>query len=373
MKKRIAVVFGGNSVEHEISILSMIQVSHAIDRARYDVIHIYITKKGEFWVGPRFDSLETFRKPGFKHYPVAPYKRDGRLRLKGIKPFLPAKYRKPIDVVVPVAHGNNVEDWSLAGFFNFLGVPYAGSPVLPAALLQNKYYTKLLLSEIGLPVVPYFYFSLKDYKRDVFTVLEKSSELGYPLIVKPVSLGSSIGIKIAEDRDELIKALNYVVKYDDDIIVEKKLVGYRELNQAVLKTDGEHRLSEIEEVKSGNAFLTFDDKYLPVDSSREIPANLSPSLVGAVAAASERIATAFRTQGVIRIDYLYDTAEEVLYVNEINTIPGSLAFYLFEEKTPFPDLINKMINQAVKDKYDKDLKVTSFPSNVLFTKSGLKK
>jgi D-alanine-D-alanine ligase len=373
VKRRVAIVFGGNSVEHEISILSMIQASHAIDRDRYEVVPIYITKDGEFWVGPGFDDLETFKKQRIRHYRVAPYRKKGRLMLKGLRPFLPWKYRKPIDVVLPVVHGNNVEDGSLAGVFTILNVPYAGSQILPAALLQNKHYSKLFLERSGFTVVPYQHFRLKDYKKDVFAVLEKSSELGYPLIIKPTSLGSSIGIKIAENRDQLIKALNYVSKYDDEIIVEKKLENFRELNQAVLRAGGEYVLSAIEEVKSDSAFLSFSAKYLPGESRREIPAVLPPEIAEKVNTESEAIAAMFQVRGVARIDYLYDNDSGTLYVNEINTIPGSLAFYLFEEKIPFSELVERMLEQALRDKYDQDRKTTSFPSNVLFAGNRLKK
>ena len=373
MKKRIAIVFGGNSVEHEISILSMIQASYAIDKNCYDLINIYITKEGEFWVGPKFDQLQTFRKNQFKHYHVTFYKYRGRLYLKGITPFLPVKYRKPIDIVIPVVHGNNVEDGSLAGYFNILNVPYASSSVLVAALFQNKHFTKALLSINNINVLPYFYFSFKQYKKDVFTVLENSVVLGFPLIIKPVSLGSSIGIKIAEDRDQLIKALNYVIKYDDEIIVEKKLINFRELNQAILKTESEYLLSNVEEVSSTNHYLTFDDKYLPVDSMREIPANITKEFEEEIGEISKKIAVIFKPKGVVRIDYLYDIDTETLYVNEINSIPGSLSFYLFEGKLSFSILIDKMINQAVKDKYEKGLKLTSFKSNVLLSNRQMKK
>jgi len=373
MKKRVAIVFGGNSVEHEISILSMIQASYAIDRKRHELINIYITKEGQFWVGPKFDQLQTFRKEKIKHYNVTFYKYRGRLYLKGIKPFLPIKYRKPLDVVIPVVHGNNVEDGSLAGYFNILNVPYASSSVLVAAIFQNKHYTKLLLSVNGIKVIPYFRFSFKQYKKDVFTVLENSVDLGFPLIVKPVSLGSSIGIKIVADRDQLIKALNYVIKYDDEIVVEKKLTNFREFNQAILNTENDYLLSDIEEVKSTNHYLTFDDKYIPVDAAREIPANITKELEAAIGEVSRKTAVIFKPQGVIRIDYLYDINTDTLYVNEINSIPGSLSFYLFEGKLSFPVLIEKMINQAVKDKYDRDLKLTSFKSNVLLSHRQMKK
>ncbi|HEY8396156.1 MAG TPA: hypothetical protein VIK96_05190 [Bacilli bacterium] len=372
MRKRIGIVFGGNSVEHEISILSLIQASHAIDTDKYEVFPIYLTKDGEFWVGPNFTALETFQKDKFKHYRVTFYKKNGELYLKGIG-FLPFKYRKRIDAILPIVHGKNVEDGSLAGYFKILDVAYAGSEVLPAALLQNKFFTKKMMGIDGIPVLPYLFYTISDYKDHQETLLEEIENFQYPVIIKPVSLGSSIGIKVANNSDELIRAMNYAFRYEDSLLVEKKLTQFREFNQAVLEKDGEFELSLIEEVKSENSFLTFSDKYLPSSSSHEIPAVISKKLQDEIGKISLEIVRRFQTKGVIRIDYLYDVLEEKIYVNEVNTIPGSLAYYLFEEQLSFPELIDVLLVSAFKFKYKNDLKLSSFPSNVLTSAKGLKK
>lgn len=372
MKKRVAIIFGGNSVEHEISILSWIQAYHAINKDKYEVLEVYMTKDGHFWVGPDFSKLTTFQKSNFKHYEITFYNHKNKLRVKGITKFLPLKYRKDIDVVLPIVHGKNVEDGSLAGYFNILNVAFASSEVLTAAIFQNKYIAKQLLDLNKINVVPYYYFNLNDYKKDVFAVLENCLGLGFPMIIKPVSLGSSVGIKIAKNQDELIEALNYCSKYDDEIIVEKKLEHYQEFNQAVLEKE-DYVLSNIEEVKTSNSFLTFTDKYMNETSSREIPANIDESLADEISYNSQRIATIFNPRGVIRIDYLYDTNEKILYVNEINSIPGSLSFYLYEDKISYSELIDLLINQAIKNKYIKDQKLNSFKTNVLSNAKILKK
>lgn len=372
MKKRIGIVFGGNSVEHEISILSLIQASHAIDTDKYEVLPIYLTKEGEFWVGPNFTDLKTFQKEKFKHYPVTFYKKNGELRLKGIG-FLPFKYRKPLDLIFPIVHGKNVEDGSLAGFFKIFDIAYASSDILPAALFQNKQYTKKVLSFDGLPVLPYLFYTISDYKKDPDGVLDEIEKLEYPVIIKPAALGSSIGIKVAENRGELLRAINYALKYEDHFIVERKLARFREFNQAILERDGDYELSAVEEVKSDNSFLTFSDKYLPSTSKHEIPAMISTKLQAEISRISLEIARNYCFRGVVRIDYLYDFNEKKIYVNEINTIPGSLAYYLFEEQLSYPDLIEVMINSAFKAKYRQDLKLNSFDSMVLSTTKLLKK
>lgn len=372
MKKRIGIIFGGNSVEHEISILSFIQISHAINRKLYEILPIYLTKNGAFWVGPHFEDLQTFRKAKFKHYEVVFYRKNKELRLRGIK-CLPRPYRKPIDVILPVVHGRNVEDGSLAGYFRILNAAYASCDVLPAAILQNKIYTKKLLEIASINTLPYHAFTISAYKNDSEAVVQRCEELGYPLIVKPASLGSSIGIKIATNREELDQAIIYALKYDEQLIVEPKLEDFQEFNQAVLESDEDYILSEIEEVKTVNSFLTFADKYLPATSSRTIPAEIPETLAKTINETSMRTAEYFQIRGISRIDYLYDRRSEILYVNEINSIPGSLAFYLFEDKISFPDLLDHMIKAAVKAKYHDDLRINSFQSLVLSSTRLLKK
>ncbi|HHX80454.1 MAG TPA: hypothetical protein GX692_05270 [Acholeplasmataceae bacterium] len=372
MKKRIGIVFGGNSVEHEISILSLIQASHAIDTSKYEVLPIYLTKEGEFWVGPEFTNLKTFQKKKIKHYQVAFYKKNGELRLKGTS-FLPFKYRKPLELIIPIVHGKNVEDGSLAGFFKIFDTAYASSDILPAALFQNKHYTKKILSFDGLPVLPYLYCTISDYKKNPDSVLEEIEKLNFPVIIKPVSLGSSIGIKVAENKEELQRAINYALKYEDYFIVERKLAHFREFNQALLERDGDYELSAIEEVKSENSFLTFSDKYLPSTSKHEIPALISTKLRAEISRISMEMARNYCFRGVVRIDYLYDLSEKKIYVNEVNTIPGSLAYYLFEEQLSYPDLIDVLIKSAFRAKYRQDLKLNSFASMVLSTTKLLKK
>lgn len=372
MKKTVGIIFGGNSVEHEISILSVVQASYAIDTEKYNVINIYMTKDGRFWVGPHFENVKTFQKPNFRHYEVAFYSKNGQCMIKGIS-HLPRKYRKTIDVILPIVHGKNVEDGSLAGYFTILNVPYASSDVLQAAIFQNKFISKRLLQDDGFAVVPYFQIMEQCYRAHQEDVFRGCSGLGYPLILKPVSLGSSIGIRVADNDEELLEGIRYCLRFEDYLLAEKKLTNFREFNQAVLEVSEGYELSAVEEVKSANAFLTFDDKYMPATSARVIPAEIDDSLKTEIETCSLKISRFYHPRGVIRIDYLYDPEAGKLYVNEINTIPGSLGFYLFEEKMNFTELIDHLIEQAIRDKYHQDQKVNSFPSNVLSSTRLLKK
>lgn len=372
MKIRIGIIFGGNSVEHEISILSAIQANYAIDKNKYDVYNIYMTKDGNFWVGEKFNELETFKTDITKYYEVTFYSKKGKSYLKGVK-RLPKKYRKPIDVILPIVHGKNVEDGSLAGYFNILNVPYAASDVLPSSIIQNKLFTKIFLKDINIPLVEYKSINFNEYKVDKESIVEKCLELDLPLIVKPVSLGSSVGIKIANSKNELFEAIDYGFKYEDELIVEKKIGKFREFNQAVLELEDEYYPSLVEEVININPYLTFQDKYLPSETKKDIPANISDDLKSEITKISLEVVKQLGTRGVIRIDYIYDLEEEKLYLNEVNAIPGSLSYYLFEENLSFPNLIDEMIKVALKNHYKRSLKLNSFKSNVLSTSKILKK
>lgn len=373
-KTRIGIIFGGDSVEHEISILSCIQALYAIDYNKYNVTLIYLTKKGEFLVGPNFDKLETFKSKYFKSYKVILYSDNNKLYLKGKEGHLPRKYREEISVVMPIVHGKGLEDGSLAGFLNILKVPYTSSNVLPSSIMQDKSMAKKILSREMIPVIKGVTFFSTDWQNDVFKVLEKLKKIPYPVIIKPVSLGSSIGIYTAENDEDLLKAINQVIKYDDKILVEKKIKNFREFNQAVLGMMGEYQESDIEEVVSQNNYLTFNDKYKNELSKRIIPADIEEEVASAIKTITLKIANLFNIKGVIRIDYLYDIDAKKLYVNEINSIPGSLAYYLFEgKKIYFSKLIDKLISYAIREKYYADFKISSFQSNILDSKKILKK
>lgn len=372
MKIRVGIIFGGNSVEHEISILSSIQANYAIDKSKYDVYNIYMTKDGRFWVGDRFDDLETFKKSEFKHYEVTFYSKNQKGFLLGVG-HLPKRYKKPIDVILPIVHGKNAEDGSLAGYFNILNIPYAGSKVLTSSVIQNKLYTKILFKEEDINLTDYINIRLTEYKENNNNILGKCENLGYPLIIKPVSLGSSVGIKIANQASELLDAINYGFKYEDELLIEKKLINFKEFNQAVLELEDEYYLSKIEEVINFNPYLTFADKYLPSEVKKDIPAKINKVLQEQINDTSLFIANFLKTNSVIRIDYLYDLDNKKLYLNEINAIPGSLSYYLYEPELSFPNLIDNIIKVAIKNCYKNKQKLNSFKSNVLVTSRILKK
>lgn len=359
MKPVIGVFFGGGSVEHEVSVISGLQAMNNIDKNKYDPIPVYITREGNFYTGDAASRIEEYSNiPELlkKCTRVIPVASDGQADL--IK-YPPKKFGKAvvatIDCALPVVHGTNVEDGALQGMFRTIGIPFAGCDVLASACGMDKYVMKALFRLAGLPVLDAVRFSEQSWRSQPDTVLADSeSKLGYPVIIKPVDLGSSVGIKIASDRDSLSSALDEAFRFSDAALVEKAVVNPREINCAVLGDGTDLRISECEEPVSAGDILSYEDKYVSGGKSskgmssakRIIPAPIPESMYEQI---RQYAADAFRAlgcSGVARIDFLLDG--DRIYVNEINTIPGSLAFYLFEPSgLKYPELLDELIRIAL--------------------------
>lgn len=269
-----------------------------------------------------------------------------------------------IDVVLVVMHGKDLEDGTISGFLKILGVPYTSSNVDVSMLLHDKYYTKLIMEKLNIDVVDY----------NVFTKKDLPCSLDGNVIIKACKLGSSIGIKKANGKDEINSGIYECLKYDDKVIVEKRLQNFMELNQALYIKNDEVVLSDIERVAINDDIFTFNDKYQNNLCKRIVPANIDESICKEINNASKKIGEKLKIGGVIRIDYLYDNENSRLYLNEVNVIPGSFAYYLFETKgIYFKDLLNDLINEAIRKQYFENEKISSFVSNVLNSKKMFKK
>lgn len=387
MRIKLGVIFGGESVEHEVSIISAIQAMNKIDQEKYDIIPIYITKDREWYTGDMLKDIEFYQDLSLiKRYAenVVLYYDRGRYVLQR-KNGLFKKIVKEIDIAFPIVHGTNVEDGVLQGYLQSIGIPFVGSNVYASVVGQDKVFMKDVWREAGLPMTNYVWFYDSDYKRNSDDIVKLVSKLKYPVIVKPATTGSSIGIETVDNPDKLKEAIEEAIKYDSKIVVEELVKNLKEVNIAVMGNYEHQKLSEIEEVLSTNKFLTFTDKYIgggkgklkgfkaPVKGSkgmasanRKLPADLSNEVREEV----ERIAVkAFRvlgTSGNSRIDFLIDDATGKVYINEINSIPGSLAFYLWDAKDiNFTSVLDEMINIGIKDYKKRTGKTHSFDSNIL--------
>ena len=399
MKIKVGVIFGGESVEHEVSIISAIQAMNKIDEEKYEVIPIYITKDREWYTGDMLKDIEVYQDLNLiKKYSsnVVLYYKDGSYVLQKKKGLFKSVV-KEVDIVFPVVHGTNVEDGVLQGYLQTIGIPFVGSNVYASVVGQDKTYMKDIWKEAELPMTKYVWFYDSEYKNDQEEVLKKISKLSYPLIVKPATTGSSIGISFAEDEAKLKEAIDDAINYDTKIIVEEAVKNLKEVNISVLGNYEHQKLSVIEEVVGKNKFLTYEDKYIGggkskgkfgvkgvpcvkgskgmLSATRKIPADLSDKLKKEVEDVAIKAFKALGSAGCSRIDFLIDEKKNKVYINEINSIPGSLAFYLWEPlNKDYTDLLEDMINIGVKEYKRRCSKTYTFDTNILqgFANNSLK-
>lgn len=381
---KVGVIFGGETVEHEVSIISAVQAMNKLDNEKYEIIPIYITKEGEWYTGSALREIDIYKDMEvLKRYTknVVLYKKDDRFVLQK-KGFLKSIVND-IDVILPVVHGTNVEDGVLQGYLKTIGIPFAGSGVMPSAVGQDKVIQKQVFECTNLPITKYHWFYDCDYKQDSDEVIKEiEKKLNYPMIVKPATLGSSVGISSVEDKKDLKKAIEDAIQYDTKVVVEEKVENLVEVNISVLGNYENCNLSEIEEVITDNALLTYEDKYTGgkkgsskgmASASRIIPAKIDKKLKETVEDVATKAYRAMGLSGVSRIDFLIDKEKKTVYINEVNTCPGSLAFYLWDAKgKDFTQLLDDLINLAIKDFKKDRKKVRSFKSNILSGYSGLK-
>lgn len=343
--KRVGIIFGGRSVEHEISVITAYQVIEAIDKEKFKPIPIYITKDGKWITGENLSSISSF-KAAFpfikgKQAFISPVPHYG-IVLPGL--FLK---RQAIDIAFPLIHGTYGEDGTLQGLLELSCIPYVGSPVLGSSLCMDKIASKMIFKSLGFPLIPWLWFERKAWREEQDKIIKEIKEkLSFPLIVKPSNLGSSIGINISEKEDELFFALDVCFEYSERAIVEMALSDMREINCAILGND-EVIPSLCEEVFKGEKFLTYEEKYRKGKGmkglGRKIPADIKPELKETIQRMAISSFKAFGLKGIARIDFFLRNSE--IYINEINTIPGSLSFYLFEPLgISFKELITRVID-----------------------------
>lgn len=381
MKIKVGVIFGGETVEHEVSVITAVQAMEHINQDKYEIVPIYISKDRIWYTGAMLKDIEVYRD--FNE--LKRYAKQVVLTKIGDKFYLQTTkgiFRRnitDIDVAFPIVHGNNVEDGTLQGYLDSVGIPYVGSKVLGSALGQDKVIMKQVFKDTKLPIVDYTWFFDSEYADDCEKIFTSVKKLGYPVIVKPATLGSSVGITYVKEENELANAIEEAMKYDVKVIVEKAVKNLVEVNCSVLGNYSYQEASVIEEVTSDEEFLTFADKYIGgskgklkgpskgmASASRIIPARISKELEDNIKETSKQVFKALNLGGVCRIDYLIDKKTNKYYINEPNTIPGSLSFYLWEKTgKKYEDLLDEMITLSIKDYKKRSKKVYSFESNIL--------
>lgn len=380
MKIRVGVFFGGKSVEHEVSVISGLQAYNAFDRDKYDPIAIYITKDNELYTGEQIADISAYQnipellKKSTKVFLMCS---QGKVELiQYPQKKLGSSVVAEMDVAFPVVHGANVEDGSLQGFLKHYNLPFAGCDVMASAVTMDKYVMKTVLKDNGVPVLDCVTANVKEYQASQQQVWEKAeSRISYPMIIKPVNLGSSVGIKVAKDRQELEEALEYAFTFGPKVLIERAIMNLREINCAVLGDYEKAEASECEEPISSDEILSYEDKYVAGSKGgsegmrtarRELPAALTAQQREEIRTMAVKTFQVLGCNGVSRIDFMIDKDTDKVYVNEINPIPGSLSFYLWEPLgKPYAQLLDDMIRLALKRDREEKSMLTSFDSNIL--------
>lgn len=401
MKIKLGVMFGGKSVEHEISIISAIQAISYLDTNKYDVVPIYITKNNEFYIGRGIGEIENYTNQkkllaDSQRVILIPKENKVELVRYPMKKF-GNNVLDYIDVAFPVVHGTNVEDGTLQGYLKMMNIPYVGCDVVSSAVGMDKYVMKTVLKDNGIPVLDCKVFTGKEFDNDPDSMIETiDKEIGFPVIVKPVNLGSSIGITKADDKEELYGSLETAFSYASKVLVESAVQNLKEINCAVLGDYESAEASECEEPVNSGEILDFTQKYIgdgPAKGGvkggakggkfggakgatggskgmatlkRKIPAEITPQQKAQIQEYAVKAFKCLGCNGVSRIDFMMNTETGEIWLNEINTIPGSLSFYLWEPiGVPYTKLLDKMINLALKREREGQSITYAFDSNVL--------
>ena len=410
-KIKVGVFFGGKSVEHEISIISMIEATLRLNEEKYEIVPIYITKQGVMYTGEDLLDLEMYRdipvllKRCFKVAVVNDGKAVKVIRVPA--PFIGKRVLNTIDVAFPIVHGTNVEDGTIAGFLNLLDIPYVGPDILASSLGMDKIAMKKVLKESGVPVVDYVGFYSKEYVKDEEKILKEIEEkLHFPLIVKPGNLGSSVGIKKVKNKTELEEAISFAMEFSDRIIVENCVSDLKEINCAVIGDITESEATECEEPILAGDILSYTDKYIGdsktkggklgavkgarkggkmgarkgvggVNNSQEgkkLPADIPNEMRDEIQRLAKETFKVLGCSGIARVDFLIDQEINKIYVNEINTIPGALSWYLFEASNrKFEDVLEEAIDIAIRRYSDREKLTFSYDQNILALTGGVKK
>lgn len=398
MKIKIGVIFGGRSVEHEISIITANQAINSINKEKYEIIPIYISKKGLMYTGEELLKLESFRDLDnlLKKLTQITIVNDGQNI--NIVRFPMKNFSKniinTIDIAFPTMHGTNGEDGTVSGFLEMLNIPYIGCDILSASVGMDKIMMRRVLKEAKIPSLDYISFYATDYiKEEEKYIKQVEEKLRYPVIVKAGNLGSSVGIKKAKDTQSLKDAIEYSMQFSDRIMIENAIVNLKEVNCSVMGDTSNAKPSECEEPVGSDEILSYQDKYVSGGKTktgevaggskgmatlkRKLPAEISEEMKKQIQELAVETFKVLGCSGVSRIDFLVDNDTNEVYVNEINTIPGALSYYLWEAtgKT-FEQEIDELVEIALKRKREREKLVFSYDQNILAlsgSKTGIKK
>ena len=361
MSINLVVFMGGASVEHEVSVISAVQAISYFNKDKYNILPVYISKDSEFYYSDSFKDISVFKniKEALKKADKIDFTREnGKVfAYKSKRNLLKNKPLFEMDFAFPVVHGTNCEDGTLQGYLELLGVPYAECDITSSAIGMDKFIFKCVVAESGIPVLPSVCFTAREWFEHSDRIIEKITDLDFPVIVKPANLGSSVGIKKVNQVEELKDAIEYASSFASKILVEHAVENLREFNCSVLGDVDKAEASAVDEPFMQDEILSYNDKYMASDSSkgmsslkRKLPADISDQKTKEIQELSIATFKALGCCGVVRVDFLMDCDNnEKLYVNEINTIPGSLSFYLWQASgLKYSDMLDRLVELGFK-------------------------
>jgi D-alanine-D-alanine ligase len=381
-KLRVAVFFGGRSVEHGVSIVTAAQVMTSMDRGRYEVVAVYATEAGEYYVVPEFNVSD------YTGLPLNPQSFDAFARGKGRRVIvgaekgrlLSAVSRTPglgerispldVDVAFSIVHGSHGEDGTLQGVFELAEVPYVGPNLVPAAIAMDKIAAKAAFKGMGLPTVQGIWFDRGEWQADQAAVAARVGKLGFPVFVKPATLGSSIGVSRVDDGEDehsLAFAVDTVLNYDRRCIIERAVWDGMDVNCAVMRGPEGVQVSHCERPVKDEEVLDYAAKYLRgskqegmAAARRVFPADVPDEVASRIRGMAETVYTELSMRGLARIDFLVEPSRWNVYINEINAIPGSMATYFWElEGMKTAEVIDRLIEEAQSAQREKQRTIYS--------------
>ncbi len=375
MKLNVGVIFGGKSVEHEVSIITALQAMSHIDKEKYEVIPIYVTKDLEWYTGGCLKFIETFKEP----YLISRYaskvhlvKKDGRYVLQSNSFF--KREVGEIHLAFPIVHGANIEDGSIVGYLNLLGIPYVGSNIYSSAVGQDKVFMKQIMKANDIPTTDFVWFGERFYRNKKEELFKQIDKLTYPLIIKPATLGSSVGVEEIIQKEEIDSTIERTFQYDSKVMIEEKIEDLIEYHCAVLLTENGNITSEIEEITKSKGVIEYGDKFLTDDAledssiKRICPAKISEKLKKEIETYSLAVFKMLNMRGTARIDFLYDNKNKKLYVDEVNVVPWCFSHHLWEARNiSYQELLSIMLKDAVDSEIKNQQRVQIIETDIIST------
>ena len=354
MKLNVGVIFGGKSLEHEMSVITAIQAMDNIDTDKYEIIPIFITKDRQWYTGGALRYIDTYKDLDLlKRYSkrVNLINKDGRYILQQ-NGFIKKEICE-LHLASPMMHGSSGEDGTIQGYLNLIGIPYVGSNIFSAAVSQDKAFVKQILKSNDIPVLNFVWFGERFYRNKKEELFKQIDNLKYPLILKPATLGSSIGIEIIKRKEEIDSTIERSFNNDTKIIIEEMIEDFIEYNCSVLLTPNGNITSEIEEITTNKEIRSYGDKFIFEDTDessikRTCPCKITDKLRKQIEFYSLSVFKILNMRGTARVDFLYDKKTNKLYVNEVNCIPFCFAHHLWETRNiSYKELLNILLKDAI--------------------------